>query len=204
MKAFSTALFSIIALTHVGCDRVSNLNSGPVAVVDLDLIAQRIGKDKQILHVIQERQVILNEQMFAAQKSLLDQLNQKKSEFGEISDEEAKQLVQLQKQANSILANTQSQAQTNLTTFQQELINRFRYEVKPIAMDLAKKKGCRVVLSKNDSVVFAFDAAVDLTEEIVARLQTKGASQPSSQTAAKGTHGVSKQAIVDQQARTKR
>lgn len=196
MKVFSTALFAIVALTQVGCDRVSNPNSGPVAVVDLDLIAQKIGKDKQILQVIEQRQATLSEQVIAAQKSLLDQLNQKKSEFGEISDAEAKQLVQLQKQANSILATTQTQAQTNLTTFQQEVINRFRDEIKPIAMELATKKGCRVVLSKNDSVVFAFDATVDLTDEVVARFQSKAITSSTSQTATSVPKTPVKQAAV--------
>lgn len=162
-------------LTYVGCNQASNLNNGPVAVVDLDAVAQKVGKDKQILQMIAQRQVSLNEQVMATQKSLIDQLNQKKSEFGELTDEESKQLAQLQNQANSILATTQTQAQTNLTSFQQEVVNRFRAEIKPIAMELATKRGCRVVLSKNDSVVFAFDKTVDLTDEVAAYMQSKTA-----------------------------
>jgi Skp family chaperone for outer membrane proteins len=179
MKSFALVFVTVACLGYVGCDRVANPSNGPVAVVDLDAVAQKLGRDKQILQLIEQRQVSLNEQLASAQNSLIQQLNQKKNEFGDLSDEESKQLVQLQNQANTIIATTRTQAQSNLSSFQQEVVNRFRAETKPIVMELAAKKGCRVVLSKNDSVVFAFDATVDLTDEVAAAMQAKGSSSPS-------------------------
>jgi Skp family chaperone for outer membrane proteins len=173
MKTFKVVFGAVACLAIAGCDQFTKSNNGPVAVIDLDAVAQKLGKDKQIVQMIEQRQVSLNEQVIATQQSLIQQLNQKKSEFGELSDEETKQLVQLQNQANNIVATTRTQAQSNLTNFQQEVVNRFRTEVKPIAMELATKKGCRMVLSKNDSVVFAFDATVDLTDEVVATMKSK-------------------------------
>ena len=175
------ALITVIScLVVMGCNRNSNSNNGPVAVVDLDAIAQKLGKDKQFLQMIEQRQVSLNEQVIATQQSLIQQLNQKKSEFGEVSSDEAKELAQLQTKANTILATTRTQAQSNLTSYQLDIVNRFRADVKPIAMELATKKGCCVVLSKNDSVVFAFDKTIDLTDEVTAAMLSQLASSADS------------------------
>ena len=173
MKKLTAVLVALTCLAPTGCDRSTSSNLGPIAVVDLDAVAQKLGKDKQIVQMIEQRQVTLNAQVSATQKTLIDQLNKKKSEFGELSEEESKQLAQLQNQANTILATTRTQAQTNLTAYQQEVVDRFRAEAKPIALEIAAKKGCRVVLSKNDSVVFAFDQTVDLTNEVVSAMQSK-------------------------------
>lgn len=179
MRTIISLMTAITCLTVMGCNQNANSNNGPVAVVDLDAVAQKLGKDKQILQMIEQRQVSLNEQVIATQQSLIQQLNQKKSEFGDVSDEEAKELSQLQTKANTILATTRTQAQSNLTNFQQDIVNRFRAEVKPVALELATSKGCRVVLSKNDSVVFAFDETVDLTDEVALVLQSKFAASTS-------------------------
>ena len=211
MKKLTALLVTLACLAPVGCEMGARSGNGPVAVVDLDAVAKKLGKDKQILQMIEQRQLTLNEQFNAAQQSLIDQLNKKKSEFGELSEDESKQLLQLQKQANSILASTRTQAQTNLTAFQQEVVDRFRAEAKPIAMEIAAKKGCRVVLSRNDSVVFAFDEAVDLTNEVVAAMQSKSSSASASQalppapsqTAAKASETPVKQAATVQKSSPK-
>lgn len=204
MKTLSTLLVPLTCLVFAGCDRLSSSNNGPVAVVDLDAVAQKLGKDKQILQMIEQRQVSLNEQVLATQNSLIQQLNQKKSELGEVSEEEAKQLAQLQTQANKILATTRTQAQANLTNYQLEVITRFRAEAKPIAMELAAKKGCRVVLSNNDSVVFAFDSTVDLTDDLVAQLKSKSETVTATETAAKVPPAAVKQAAATEQSKPKR
>jgi Skp family chaperone for outer membrane proteins len=196
MKNVAQTLLILACLTNFGCDHSTHSGNGPVAVVDLDAIARKIGKDKQMLEMIEQRQVSLNDQVIAAQNSLIEQLNQKKSELGKIGDEESRQLLQLQGQANSILATTRTQAQTNLTSFQQEVVDRFRNEIKPVAMELATQKGCRVVLSKNDSVVFAFDETVDLTDEVAAKILSEGSSPTSSRSAIKATESSVKQAAV--------
>jgi Skp family chaperone for outer membrane proteins len=200
MKRITASLLAFTCLVFVGCDRLSSAGNGPVAIVDLDAVAQKLGRDKQIVQMIEERQVDLNQQVLAAQKSLIEQLNKKKVELGELSDEEVQQLSQLQNQANSMLATTKNQAQANLTGFQQEVVNRFREEAKPIALELAAKKGCRVILSKNDTVVFAFDKTVDLTDEVVAAMMAKTSSQIST----KNSQPAVKHAATEQNANRKR
>lgn len=195
MKTFHLLLVTFACVTFVGCDRAVSTGNGPVAVIDLDAVAKQLGRDKRIVQMIEERQVSLNSQMMKTQDSLIQQLNQKKVEFGDLSEEEATQLSQLQKQANAILTTTRAQAQSNLTQFQQEVVDRFRAEAKPIAMELAAKKGCRVVLSKNDSVVFAFDEAVDLTAEVAAVMKLKSPVTAAAETQVASTQSADKQAV---------
>ena len=203
MKKFSMLLVLLASLASTGCQRSSSPNHGPVAVVDLDGVAQKLGRDKQILQLIEQRQVTLNEQVDATQKSLIQQLNQKKSEFGELNEEETRQLADLQTKANAVLANTRNQAQINLTAFQQETIDRFRAEAKPIALEVAARKGCRVVLSKNDSVVFAFDETVDLTNELVDIMRSKVPSVPASPASTRPEDAPVKQASAPQKTNSK-
>ncbi len=202
MRTTIALLTAITCFSVMGCSRNANSDYGPIAVVDLDAVAQKLGKDKQILQMIEQRSVSLNDQVIATQNSLIQQLNQKKAEFGEVNDAEAKELAQLQTKANTILATTKTQAQSNLTAYQLDIVNRFRAEVKPIAMQLATKKGCRVVLSKNDSVVFAFDDTVDLTDEVTEVLKSKLATS-SSVTPATGEESV-KQASADTKSSSKK
>lgn len=202
MRMTIALLTTIACFSVMGCNRDEKSDNGPIAVVDLDAVAQKLGKDKQILQMIEQRQVSLNDQVVATQNSLIQQLNQKKAEFGDVSDAEAQELAQLQTKANTILATTRTQAQSNLTNFQLDVVNRFRAEVKPIAMELATKKGCRVVLSKNDSVVFAFDDTIDLTDEVTEFLKSKLASS-SSATPATSEASV-KQASTDTKSSTKK
>lgn len=202
MRMTIALLTTIACFSVMGCNRDEKSDNGPIAVVDLDAVAQKLGKDKQILQMIEQRQVSLNDQVVATQNSLIQQLNQKKAEFGDVSEAEAQELAQLQTKANTILATTRTQAQSNLTNFQLDVVNRFRAEVKPIAMELATKKGCRVVLSKNDSVVFAFDDTIDLTDEVTEFLKSKLASS-SSATPATSEASV-KQASTDTKSSTKK
>lgn len=204
MKTFNVVFATLACLAIAGCDQLTKPSNGPVAVVDLDAVAQKLGKDKQIVQLIEQRQVSLNEQLSATQNSLIQQLNQKKSEFGELSDEETKQLVQLKNQANNIIATTRTQAQSNLSSFQQEVVNRFRTEVKPLVMELATKKGCRMVLSKNDSVVFAFDSTVDLTDEVVATMKSKVAPPALPQTASSASTAPATEKLAAKQSNPKK
>ncbi len=196
MSKTTCIVLAIICMAWAGCERGASSNNGQVAVVDLDAVARKLGKDKQILSMIEQRQLSLNQRVSSAQQSLIDQLNQKKNEFGELDDEESKQLAQMQTRANAILNSTRTQAQSDLTAFQQEVVDRFRAETKPVALAIAAKKGCRVVLSKNDSVIFAFDQTIDLTDEVVAAMRAQ--SSVSSETKPDDAHA--RQAKTNQNA----
>ena len=70
------------------------------------------------------------------------------------------------------------------------MINRFREEVKSVARKVASDKGLSIVVTKNDSVIFAYDSTVDITNEVADQLllaAPKSGGKPAATTAAKPT-----------------
>jgi Skp family chaperone for outer membrane proteins len=187
---YSWLLFVVsFVLAFSGCDRNKDSDSMSVAIVDLDLIAKRLGRDAQMKQSIEQRQLNLNQQIQSVQSSFLEQLKTKQSEFGDSpSEEQSGLLLAMQREANLKLNSVRQQAQGNMTQFEQSVINQFREEAKPIAQKLAAKKGCKIVLTKNDTVIFSFDSVVDITEDVVAQMKESARpSTPASNLTSSGT-----------------
>lgn len=169
-------LFCGIGIT-AGCNRsggtaasASNANRG-VAVIDLDEVAKRLGRDVVMQESLQQAAGTLNQQFAAIQASYESKFEETKSEVGEApTDEQAQQLNALGQQLNLRLNQTRQVAQTKLSQHRLQLINLFREEVKPIARQVAKERGLDVVVSKNDTVIFAFTPAADITEQVIERM----------------------------------
>ena len=70
----------------------------------------------------------------------------------------------------------QRTAQNELSVYRQRLIQRFRDEVVPLAQEAASQRGLGVVLTKNDTVLLAFDNAHDITAAVVAKLRARRAA----------------------------
>ena len=168
-----------------GCGYFSDgtSNTGRVAVIDLDAVAKKLGHDVRMANSIKQRETSLNRQLADVQQSYQKQLGDKKQELGEEpSQEQTQQLLQLQRQANLQLNQVRRQAQANLNQHRAQLIGQFRDETKTVARDVASEKGLSIIVTKNDTVVFAYEAAVDITDEVASRMlavKPKPASQPS-------------------------
>lgn len=170
MKYVGFAAGLCLAVVFAGCDSIRS-SGGGVAVIDLDLAAQRLGRDGLMKEAIEQRQAYLNQQLATVQTSFQEQLASKKKEFGETPTEEQTQtLVNMEQEANVKLASIQQEAQANMTQFQQSLIIQFRDEAKPVAQKVAAEKGCKIVLTRNDNAMLVIDPAIDITEAMVARL----------------------------------
>lgn len=169
--------------------------AGGVAVVDLDEVARRLGRLDEIGGELRQREASLNQQLQAMQSSYrqqyqdkLNQLAQAPPEASVGRSEQEQQLQVVQQKMNVQLLQAKKQAQTNLNSYQLTLINRFRAEVKPIAQEVAAQRGFSVVVPKLDQVLFAFDPAVDITDEVARRMlvasrtpQTAAAAAPATQ-----------------------
>ena len=187
MKCFGMVLGLCLTLAAAGCGSDEAPSGGGVAIIDLDLVAKRLGRDVQMTEVIQQRQTNLNQQLAVVQTSFEQQLNDKKAEFGEEpAEQDAQQLLNMQREAILKLNGVRQQAQGNIAQFQQAVINQFREEAKPIARQVAAEKGCPIVLTKNDTVVFAFDSVLDITEDVISRMSATAPKtlQPAPQPAA--------------------
>jgi Skp family chaperone for outer membrane proteins len=145
--------------------------AGGVAVIDLDVVAKRLGRDVDMANSVQQRQNSLNQQLAAIQSSFQKQLDETKKEFGEEpTDEQTQQLVTLSQQMRIKLNETQQQARNNLGLHRQAVINQFREEVKPLAQSAAAERGLGIVVTKNDAVIFAHAPSVDISDSVAEKM----------------------------------
>lgn len=144
---------------------------GGVAILDLDQIAKRFGCDKQMHTSLQQREASLNQQLASIKASYEKQIAEKRQEFGNTPNaEQAKLLAGIQRQAVASLNKVRQQAKNNLNQHGSLLINGFRKEIKPIAREVARKKGLSVIVTKNDSVIFDYATTVDITADVIEKL----------------------------------
>lgn len=185
MKFSCVATVLAGTLLFVGC---GTQQSGGVAVVDLDRVANELGRSTVMLQQLQLQQNGLNQKLAAVKTSLEAQLNEKIEELPEEpSEEETANFLKLKRNARIQLAGYKQKASNSLGQLKNSAIQGFRSEAMPAAREVAKERGLSVVLTSNDAVVFTFDDAVDITDEVIARLAQNQPSQPAAQAPLKPT-----------------
>ena len=147
---------------------------GTVAVIDLNTVARRLGFDKQLTAAVQQRETSLNQQLATVKTSYEKQIAEQQRRFGAApAPQQAQVLADMQKQAGVGLNQARQKAKQDLASHSTQLAEQFRDQVRPIAREIAREKGLSVIVTKNDSVLFDYDAAVDITDAVVQRIQTQ-------------------------------
>lgn len=157
--------------------------AGGVAVVDLDEVARRLGRDQEMVESIRTQSGALTQRLAAAQKSANDQLGKLRASLQEdqqISNEEAQQYVRVQRSAQVQLNQLQQQANLSLNQHRQQLISQFRKDAQPIVKRVAHEKGFDSVVTRNDTVVFSFEDSVDITEDVIKLMSAEMPARSSS------------------------
>jgi Skp family chaperone for outer membrane proteins len=162
-----------------------------VAIIDLDAVARQLGSDVALLKEINDGQASLNQQLRTFQSSLQDKYRQKVQELesrpaadGSNPAARKQQLAELERDLNLQLNEARRTAENELTAYRQQLIQRFRDEVVPVAQEIAGQRGLGVVLTKNDTVLLAFDDAHDITSAVTAQLRARRAAASAAATTA--------------------
>lgn len=179
MKPFFAFLI-LLSISLAGCDRSSfGSPKGGVALVDLDDVAKRLGRDVVIVQELKDASGPLKDQLAAAQKDLQKQFDQTKDAIGaKPSETDSQKLADLGNNLNLQLQQKQQQAQQELNTKRAALVTRFREEIKPVALKIAAGKGLGVVLVKSEVVVLGSQPGLDITDEVVAELISTGSAVP--------------------------
>ena len=185
MHQFMTSAVLCAGLFLVGCQnesipglsagtsKVSNSShsTGAVAVIDIDEVGKRIGTWQDIAKQLKDRGGVLNEQLASLQQSAKDQIAEKEQSLGPNPHPEQKdELDTLRRNLNTQLLQARQKAQLDLQRMRATLITQLRKAVRPVAQQVATEKGYSVVVSKNETVIFAFDPSVEITTEVANRL----------------------------------
>lgn len=177
-----TGFAAIIVCGALVCGAGCGLNSdssgeggsGGLAIVDLDKVAQQLGRDAEIKEALRQKEASLNQHLKETQSSLNAQYEQQKQEIDTLpSDEKTQRLRALQAQVATRLNQARRKAQSDIIAFKAGLIAEFREDVKPVARKIAQSRGLSIVVPKHDGFVLTFEPAVDITAEVAEQLKAK-------------------------------
>ncbi|MBI3865309.1 MAG: OmpH family outer membrane protein [Planctomycetia bacterium] len=148
---------------------------GGVGVVDLDLLAKRLGRDLEMKNAVEERLASLNSKLTTLQGSLRRLYEEKKEKFGEDpTDEQLKELRATEDRMERELLDVRRKSEVELSNFRQALIDQFREQAKPVLREVAAALGLSIVVPKNDGLLLTIDPAVEITDEVAAKMPATG------------------------------
>lgn len=168
-------IVAALMLLVVGCERTPQ---SPVAIVDLDAVASALGRDDVIEQQINAANEKLSSQVLQIAKTLQEQLREQQASIGERPDaEKQSQLEARTAEANRQLQATQAEARQRAALFRNAVVARFRAEVQPVAMEIARQRGVSIVLTSAVPTVW-FDSSIDITGEVIAAMRARGNAPP--------------------------
>ncbi len=171
-------VFTATAAALTGCGQISGLSAptarGGMAVVDLDKVAAETGRDRILAQSLELEQNSLNQSLKKIVENANEQLSAKKKEYGdELTPEEKKEYTDMANNAATKLTQIQNQARAEYEQFKQKQIAKFRADLKPIAQEVAAKRGLSIVIPKNEGLLLSVDSGVDITDDVIKVLREK-------------------------------
>jgi len=173
---FKAAAIVLASALLFACDQFPGMAGPPVAVVDLNAIAEATGQDTAMQDQAEAARSNLDRQLNQVAAELGQQLEAEREKLGDSETDQA-QFQELTTQAQQQYARTQALANQRAQEYQAGLVARFRGTVQPIAMAVAREHGASVVFVAG-STLFWWEPAVDLTEEVIAELRAQEISFP--------------------------
>jgi len=161
------ALIAALFLTACGHD-----GSG-IAVLDLDAIASATGQDEQISLRVQAASDELARQLEELVVELDKQIAEETEKLG--PDATDQQRAQLTAAAQAQFNESQNFARQQANQLRGQLIQQFIDKVKPIAAEIAERKGASAILTESPAL-FWHDSAMDITDEVIAEVRARGIS----------------------------
>lgn len=142
-----------------------------VAILDLDGVAKRLGRDLEMDKTIKDKGNSVNVELASQQAFYRNDFAETQRRYGERPTEQ--QTLELQKKQQLMVAalqNAKREAEIEIQQLKTQLITRFREEVIPVARKVAAESGRDIVVTKNTTVIFAFTPEADITDRVVEKM----------------------------------
>lgn len=179
----SIAILCGLLLACVGCGKAAQGEQtadksdksveavGGVGVVDLDLVAKRLGRDIEMKNKVEEYVTSLNQKLATLQGSLRRLYEEKKERFGdEPTDEQIAELKATENRMERELLDVKRKSEVELSNYRQSLVDQFREEAKPVLRKVAAARGLSIVIPKNDGLLLTIDPKVEITDEVASKM----------------------------------
>lgn len=184
MRCSIGALFVISAFLLCGCNKgaesepesagdssKANSDRGGVAVVDLDEIAKRLGRQVEMDDLLKRKQMELSRHLATVQASYEKQVDAKSKEYGETPNVDQIRVLSGIKRTAAIKYNQEQQkAAIDLRKFRVQLVQQLRAQVAPVAEKIARERGFDIVVPKDKALLVALNPAAEITEAVIERL----------------------------------
>lgn len=163
----------------------SSTPASPVAILDIDLVAEKTGHKQKINETLQKLRNDLETELKGMQAQLRTKLEDSKGKLGDKpTSEQQQELAQMLGKAQQEFQTLQKMASTSFKKQQTELVKELRNKIQPIAMDIAKSRGIKIVLLRSDALILAHDSSIDITNEVVNEVNRTAPAAPAMETAA--------------------
>ena len=147
-------------------------SSQGVAIIDLDEIGRRLGRDEIMNQAVQRRQATLQAELQQVATMLQETFAARRQEYVDtLTEEQAKELLELKQQLDATIAQRKLQASQTLQAFRLQLNREFRNEVTPVARRIAVNQGAKIIVLDRPSVLLTADPSVDITEQVLVELE---------------------------------
>lgn len=147
--------------------------SDRIAVFDINRITEEANLMSAVQEKVKAKQAELVKELTEYKTSLLDEMRAQEAKIDSQDKDRAQKAAELQRAVEIQLIKAQRQADLALNAHRASVIGELRDLFKPIAREVAKAKGFKMVLLKNDALVFDFAEELDLTNEIMASYKAK-------------------------------
>ena len=172
MKIVHCILLCVLVLMTTACDPIDKLkNSNSTMLVDLDAVAQALGRDELMKQEILTAEQKIRGQLEQVASELQNQVKQAQDKLGSKSKREDKAHVeQLALKAQQTFRQQQAVAQQKVNQARAELMQKFRDEIKLVAEPVARKQGASMVKIISADVLW-FDPVVHITGDVIAQMR---------------------------------
>ncbi len=147
-----------------------------IAVLDLDKLAEDTGYVQEIRGKITEMQDDLKSKLSAMEEQLNTQIKNKREEIGKNpSDKQKEEMAKIMKHARIQMQQARAQINNAMKKQSMSLVTQLHDLVRPIAREIAHKRGMSIILLSNDSVLLDYSADSDITTEVTQEVMKRKA-----------------------------
>ena len=175
---FFAAAVATSAILLGGCQQSNPISAAPVvAVVNLDQVADALGRKQAMETRLQEVDKELRQEITAKVRDIRGELQSAQKAAGaEPNAEKQNELRRLAAEARQRLQRVEIEAGRKAQATSLGLIRDFRSEVAPVAQRIAAGKGAKVALATNEFLLWS-DSSVDITQDVIEQMNA-GADAP--------------------------
>ncbi len=173
-KLIAVVLLAVSSLL-VGCQGEAPKTES-VAVFDIDRVADETGMFQSMQKKLAVKRESLKKELKEFRVSLKAQLQEEGKKIAKKTKDKKqrmKKIAMLEQAAQIQFSKGQAKAEQALNAYNVSLVDGIRKSILPVAQEVYKELGYKVLLLRNPLIVYDVAAEADLTDAILQRYQTK-------------------------------